>query len=151
MDCYIFDLDGTLADCKHRLHWIKNKPKRFDKFYEEMDKDVPIKGILEIWRSIMLTAVSVLEKKHIIISTGRPEKYRRKTQIWIQNEFISYTDLYMRPDGDYRPDYEVKKEHLDKIREKYNVLGAFDDRKQVLKMYQENGIWTFDCSQGEEF
>ena len=23
MKCYIFDIDGTLADCKHRLHHIQ--------------------------------------------------------------------------------------------------------------------------------
>lgn len=32
----IFDIDGTLADCSHRLHWIQSKPKNWNAFFAGM-------------------------------------------------------------------------------------------------------------------
>ena len=49
----IFDIDGTLANCDHRLHYVKNKPKNWDAFYSEcMDDHViwPVAEILELFR-----------------------------------------------------------------------------------------------------
>ena len=28
----ICDIDGTVADCSHRLHWIQSKPKNWKAF-----------------------------------------------------------------------------------------------------------------------
>jgi phosphoglycolate phosphatase-like HAD superfamily hydrolase len=47
MKTVIFDLDGTLADLTHRLHYVKNGNRNWDKFFEECDKDLPIP---EAWR-----------------------------------------------------------------------------------------------------
>jgi FMN phosphatase YigB (HAD superfamily) len=33
---YIFDIDGTLADISHRLHFIQQEPKDWRGFYSEM-------------------------------------------------------------------------------------------------------------------
>ncbi len=37
-----FDIDGVLADCSHRLHYIQGDDKDYDKFYsdEEILKDI---------------------------------------------------------------------------------------------------------------
>jgi len=34
MNVYVFDLDGTLANIDHRLHFIKTKPKNWPAFFE---------------------------------------------------------------------------------------------------------------------
>ena len=44
----------------------------------------------------------------------------------------------MRPEGDRRKDFVVKEELFwDNIGEKYDVVGVFDDRPQVLRMWRE--------------
>ena len=49
MKYIIFDIDGVLADCSHRLHYLKDK--NYDNFYsdEEIMKDKPIHDIMDIF------------------------------------------------------------------------------------------------------
>jgi len=55
----------------------------------------------------------------------------------------------MRKHGDYRPDDIVKKEMYDAfIKDQYNVLGVFDDRLKVVRMWEGLGLWVFNCNQG---
>jgi len=42
---YVFDLDGTLADLKHRIHYIKGQVKDWDTFSQECDKDIVIEWV----------------------------------------------------------------------------------------------------------
>src|SRR5690349_19887667 len=98
----IVDIDGTLADVCHRLHHIVGPGKKdWKAFFEGMDRDTPIKA--------MVRRVHTLEQTHdILIVTGRPEHYRRRTEKWLARHGIGYRRLFMRPDGDHRPDYTVK-------------------------------------------
>ena len=51
-DVCIFDIDGTLANCDHRLHHIQDKPKNWDLFYNGcMDDDVilPVAEMLDLF------------------------------------------------------------------------------------------------------
>ncbi len=48
----------------------------------------------------------------------------------------------MRSDDDHRPDYEVKKDILDKINNYWDVLHAVDDNPSVIQLWQENNITT---------
>ena len=55
---------------------------------------------------------------------------------------ISNPILFLRPDGDYRPDSVFKKDVLEVLRE---MLGqdpdvVYDDRNQVVDMWRANGI-----------
>ena len=40
--CYIFDLDGTLADCAHRLHHIQKEQKDWKAFFAAVGADIVI-------------------------------------------------------------------------------------------------------------
>ena len=97
----IFDIDGTLANCDHRLHYVKNKPKNWDAFYSECMSDHviwPVAEMLELFR-----------KNHLIyIVTGRPERNRDLTELWLNNNKIYFDKLIMRGDRDFRksPDYK---------------------------------------------
>ena len=86
-----------------------------------------------------------------------PESTRRDTMYWLKRynlipEFKPGQEarpLYMRADGDYRPDSLVKQELLDKIKkEGYNPTVAFDDRPRVIEMWRKNGIFVFDVNNG---
>ena len=55
----------------------------------------------------------------------------------------------MRKNGDYRPDWEAKLELFNEhVRDRYNILAAFDDRNQVVKLWRQLGITTFQVADG---
>jgi hypothetical protein len=59
----------------------------------------------------------------------------------------------MRIEKDWREDFVVKSELLDKILLYYKVTpeelgGAFEDRQQVVKMYRDRGIKVFQVAEG---
>lgn len=87
----IVDIDGTIADVRHRLHHIKGtRRKDWQAFFEAMEHDIPI--------SAMIAKVHELEKDHdIIVVTGRPEHYRKRTEKWLNEHGMRYLRLFMRP------------------------------------------------------
>lgn len=82
--------------------------------------------------------------KHIVIVSARNDKNRAVTEEWLAKYGIHYDALYMRPDGDYRPDNVFKQELLDNIRKNTIIERVYDDRNQVVDMWRANGI---DCIQ----
>jgi phosphoglycolate phosphatase-like HAD superfamily hydrolase len=139
----IVDIDGTIADVRHRLHHIKVGPKKnWKAFFEAMDHDTPIPEIIK--------QVHELEKEHdIIVVTGRPEHYRARTEKWLADNGIRYLKLFMRPDGDHRPDYTVKEEVL-RDYPKGRIVLALDDRRPVCDMWEKNGIRCIRISSDED-
>ena len=138
---FIVDVDGTVADCSHRLHWIKSKPKNWKAFYAGIEHDKPIAPVVAMVRTLD-------EGCNIVFCSGRPEDYRDATQKWLDTHVGVIAPLYMRPKGDYRSDDLVKLELLERIRtDGYDPRVAFDDRKRVKKMWVEQGIFVFDVNQ----
>ena len=139
----IVDIDGTIADVRHRLHHIQGPGrKNWKAFFEAMDHDTPIPD--------MIRQVHELESDHeIIVVTGRPEHYRRRTENWLKENGIRYARLFMRPDGDHRPDYTVKAEVLREY-PKGRIALAIDDRGPVCDMWEKNGIRCIRVDSGEE-
>lgn len=139
----IVDIDGTIADVRHRLHHIKDPGKKnWKAFFEAMDGDTPIES--------MIRQVHELERQHdIIVVTGRPEHYRARTEKWLEKQGIRFRKLFMRPDGDHRPDYTVKEEILREFRKEQIVL-AIDDRGPVCDMWEKNGIRCIRVDSDEE-
>jgi len=140
LPCYVFDIDGTLARNDHRAHFLAGYKKDWDNFHSHCILDTKIESTANT-----LTALSW--NYTIVLLTGRNEKYRRLTELWLKNNGIEPDCLLMRKDDDFRPDYEMKSEVFDDIEDRFEVLGAFDDNKDVLRMLNFRNIFTFDCSQ----
>lgn len=131
----IFDLDGTLANCEHRRHFVdpKKNPtflpiycKPFDymnpntgeifkpnwkAFYEACDQDTPIEPVIDIWnQQISLGMMDVHQ-----IWSGRCESVREKTEKWLDEHLLCFNpkNLKMRPIGDNTPDDQLKEKWLD--------------------------------------
>jgi uncharacterized HAD superfamily protein len=129
----LVDVDGTLADVRHRVHHIRGRRKKdWKAFFEGMDRDKPIASTVAWVRSLA-------EHHDIIIITGRPEEYRARTIVWLQENGIPFHDLFMRRDGDHRPDYEIKKEALERWPKKRIKL-VIEDRPPVCDMWLKQGI-----------
>ena len=140
----IVDIDGTLADCSHRVHFIRGKRKKWKKFFDAASKDRP--------RIDVVARVRELAKRHRIhLVSGRPEQYRRQTLEWLGHYRIPFESLHMRENGDYRSDDIVKQEILDLCFDKANIELVIDDRPRVVRMWQSNGLKVLDVGDGIEF
>jgi FMN phosphatase YigB (HAD superfamily) len=143
----VFDIDGTLANCEHRLHHIKNKPKNWMKFFDEMVLDTPIEEMVDLHDSLRIY-------NDVIYCTGRTDTHRKQTEDWLMqhldmqdyNEDIPASEifqgiLYMRKKNDSRPDYITKVDLLnDIIREHGRPDLWFDDRQGVVDAIRDQGI-----------
>jgi AAA domain len=146
MAFYIFDLDGTLADCAQRVHHVTNGKHNWDEFFNECDKDVPI-------RPVLMTLHRLIELGHdrVEIWSARSELVREKTENWLKDNYVSPSLLTrMRPIGDYTKDTLLKKKWLDESIAAGNKPDVvFDDRQSVVDMWRENGITCFQVTASE--
>jgi phosphoglycolate phosphatase-like HAD superfamily hydrolase len=139
----IVDMDGTLADVRHRLHYIKGPGKKnWKRFFQAQVHDRPFAEIAQQVRDLAAN-------HEIVVVTGRPEEYRPATEEWLSKYRIPFSRIYMRRMGDHRPDYVVKAEILQRIRPE-RVMKAFEDREPVCNVYREAGIEVVQVSSGEE-
>ena len=140
--CYVCDLDGTVCNVDHRKHWVATSPKNWDAWNAGISEDK-----LNIPVYDTLTALS--QGFPIILVSGRGEEYRQVTEEWLERNDVTYHQLFMRSAGDRRADDEVKAELADEVEKTYRILGVFDDRQRVVKMWQSRGVFVFDVSQGK--
>lgn len=139
----VFDIDSTLADITHRLHYIKREKKDWDSFFSACGSDSIILPMATLYKS--------LEPKNVIyLITGRREQERQQTMDWLAEHDIRYDALLMRKRNDFRKDYVIKREYaLSIIDEAGSIDLAVDDSPEVIKMYRELGIFTLDVNQGD--
>lgn len=140
--CFLCDLDGTIAKANGR--------SMFDPSDEDIMKDTPIFPAIQVVQSL-----SVQYK--IIFVSGRTDTTYRATKQWLEQyvfDNISDEQLLMRKQGDFRRDSIIKREILhEHILPKYNVVGVFDDRLQVIReCWNKERIFCFNVNQFlEEF
>ena len=140
----IVDLDGTLANCEHRVHYVQNQPKNWREFHGRCVEDP-----LNDWCLTLINAMRN-EGVTVILLTGRDEKYRPHTIEWLDKNIVTYEQLHMRPDDDRRPDHEVKRDiYHNRIKEGYDVLFVVEDRKSVVEMWREEGMTCLHCDWGD--
>ena len=142
----IFDVDGTLMDIEHRRHFVTQRPKDFDAFRDPDDvmQDTPNTEIFDLAKSLWATG------NRIIISTGRNERQRATTLKQLMMNGLSFSAIYMRGDTDFRPDDELKKGFLDKMRKDgFNPVMAVDDRQQVVDMFRAEGLRVLQVDVGD--
>lgn len=138
------DIDGTVADLTHRLHWIKTKPKNWDAFAKTIHLDVPINWVVNIVNKFHYNGAKV------VMCSGRNEDYKKETRDWLYSYGVLHNDLYMRKSGDYRDDAIVKKELLDEIRKEYGEPDlVLDDRTRVVEMWRNEGIRCIQVNFGD--
>lgn len=127
----ICDLDGTLADTAHRLHFVKSKvdgKKDWNGFFAAMGED-PVR---EETKKALLKHFA--EGKTIIFLSGRPERYGEITRRWLAKNFLNFGyTIIMRKDSDKRPDFETKQDMVNSyFPDKEVIHMVYDDRPQVI-------------------
>lgn len=157
MAFYIFDLDGTLADCEHRRGLL---PK-WDDFFDACHADTviePVYGLLKILleqrtprRQICDSVVGGEMVHRVEIWSGRSARVEHMTRVWLANAGIPPTVLTrMRPEGDDTPDQDLKRMWLhQEIAAGTPPTLVFDDRDKVVKMWRAEGIPCLQVAPGD--
>jgi predicted kinase len=139
------DIDGTLANGDHRVHFVQGEKKDWDSYYSLLEHDSPIDAVVR-W-------VRELHKDHTVcIVSGRPDTYQRKTMKWLDDNEIPYDWIFMRPGSDKRPDVQVKGDFLKHL-PKGQIDFAIDDRPCVIReVWRANGVRVIPvCGECEDF
>ena len=129
-------MDGTLANVDPYLHYVRGSNRDYDAFHGASIAALPNVEVVEMLNN------SVSDGHSILVVTSRKEKYRGLTSMWLAKNNIRSHGLFMRADDDNRPDYEVKKDILDKITKLWDVTHAVDDNPNVIKLWEDHSIPT---------
>lgn len=167
----IFDLDGTLADISER----REKCLRED---GSMDWDAffdPVNIQMDLPNIPVITAYKVHQNAghRMIIFSGRSERTKEATIKWLEDNGITFDNLYMRPDKKegivqlefkfpgikrketdfrYTPDDELKLKWLNEEfpgDSRKNLICTYDDRDKVVDMWRREGITCFQVAPGD--
>jgi hypothetical protein len=143
MQIIICDVDGTIANIDHRKHYLEQKPKNWDAFYEACDGDLPKDEICQLLNCME-------EAGYVVIYvSGRRESTRGKTKRWIDRHGFPPGDLLMRAEGDFRSDVIVKREIYERELKQHFVLFVLDDRSSVVAMWRDLGLTCLQVAPGD--
>lgn len=135
----IVDIDGVVADVRHRLHHIAGRRKNWDAFFAAAGRDPSHPEGLSI--------VATLAADHdVIFVTGRPERLRAVTQAWLDRHAIGGHPLIMRTERDRRPAAEVKLDVIRGLARDRDVAVIVDDDTRVLTTLAEAGFTTYPAT-----
>lgn len=124
----LVDIDGTLARMSDRSPYD----------WARVGEDELIHQVADVVKTIYNSGTEV------IFMSGRDSACRSQTAQWLLDNGFVVDHLYMRAENDNRKDSEVKHELFNKhVRENFNVVGVFDDRKQVCEMWEAIGLTLF--------
>lgn len=155
-DIYIFDLDGTVADPSHRLHYIQGGQPDWAAFYAACGADKPIWPVIRTMQTLRRAGAEIW------FWTGRSEECKGLTLAWLtQHRALDGRSFRwwpqqverfrMRKVGDHRPDHELKNEWLSELEppEFNRLVGVFEDRARVVEMWRAAGVHCFQVAQGD--
>jgi 2-hydroxy-3-keto-5-methylthiopentenyl-1-phosphate phosphatase len=151
-EAIIFDLDGTIANISHRVHYLKdyenpdgswNKKVNWSKFHNSISEDIVVEPIKFMLNHLYSNFID------IIILTGRNNSVKKNTVKWLRDNEVSYDHLIMRPKNDYRSDTVFKLEQLKKLEKKFKIHFIVEDRNRVVKMWRDEGYICLQCKEGD--
>lgn len=130
---YIFDLDGTLADCSWRSPYD----------WKSVDRDPiiePIKNTLLAHKRAGF---------HIIICSGRDGICENLTRDWLKKHGVPFDELHMRSQNNTKPDWVVKEGMWRHISARFYIVGMYDDRNSVVCHARKCGFTVFQVIDGD--
>lgn len=174
---YIFDLDGTLADLKHRRHFVERPSLRcydcggknhrncvqcgdldvgwkanWDAFHAACVDDTPIEPVLAVLRNLA-------PFNDIWVWSGRSDAVREQTENWLHmaaglhggHYEPQYRQLKMRRASDYTPDDVLKLSWYQamSVEDRRRLVAVFDDRDRVVAMWRKQGVVCLQCAPGD--
>ncbi|MEV0720880.1 AAA family ATPase [Asanoa sp. NPDC050611] len=131
----LVDIDGTVALLGDRHHLDLDR----------VIEDEPNLAVIAAVRAMHAAGYGV------IYCTGREESARVDTEDWLAEHVgVPYLALHMRGYGDTRRDAVVKRDIFQsEIAGDFRVVGVFDDRQHVVRMWRDLGLTVFQVAEGD--
>lgn len=129
----VIDIDGVLADVRHRLRFLDRRPKDWGRFFGAAPQDPMLDVGLETVRRLA-------EVYEVVYLSGRPEHCRRDTEEWFVRHDVPQGELHLRPHNDRRPAKDVKVGVLRRLAERAPVAVLVDDDVAVLETARKAGF-----------
>jgi len=156
MTLVVFDLDGTIADCNHRMKFIRPNPaidpdtgkkvkRRYDLFHAACVNDTVIAPVAQFYVQFV-TDPSVT----VIVLSGRDAAVLDDTKQWfVDNDLPMPDEMLLKVGNQMLPDVEQKRFQADRLEKKYGkpISMVFEDRDRVVKMWKERGTFVFNVDQ----
>lgn len=128
----VFDVDGVVADVRHRLHHVARRPKDWAGFFAAADRDTPLAEGIDLANEYART-------HRLVWLTGRPESLRAVTHRWLTANRLPVGVLLMRPLQDHRPARLFKCERLRTLALTGTVDVVVDDDPRVVALLRRRG------------
>jgi hypothetical protein len=129
----VIDIDGVLADVRHRVGHLDKRPKDWRSFFADAVKDPPLQEGLDAARRLA-------EVYEVVYLSGRPEHLRRDTEAWFRRHGLPRGELHLRPRNDFRPARDFKLSMLRRFQERAPVAVLVDDDRDVLDTARRAGF-----------
>ena len=133
----VFDIDGVLADGDHRQHLLFPEGggrKDWKAFFDAATDDALIE---EVARLIELLDPSLCR----VLLTARPATMQALTLEWLARHELEWELLVMRPEGEFAPSPEAKRDAVRELRDHgFDLRLAFDDDRRNVDMFHSEGI-----------
>lgn len=133
MGLAIVDIDGVLADVRHRLVHVQRRPKDWDAFFAAAPDDTPLPEGLSRARELA-------DRAELVYLTGRPERCRQDTEAWLAKHGFPYARVLMRPDTDRRPARRFKLDLVRQLSSDAEVDVIVDDDALVVDTLRTAGF-----------
>ena len=152
----IVDIDGTIANLDHRLHFIQAantsqvygsvSTKDWNGFFEALSDDTPFNKIIISVNNLKRMGFTVL------LLSGRSAHTGHATVEWLQKYTIMFDHIFMRQTGVQRPDFEIKRELFNAMLHaglrKDAIKIVIDDRESVCEVWRELGLPLVQVDRG---
>jgi len=135
---FIFDIDGTLS--------LNKSGRSFYATDDTLKQDSPHEAVVTLAKGLSKLGHTVL------VVSGRSSEGEIPTAEWLDETLgrETWAELFMRKEGDSRPDSQAKLEIFNEwIRDYYNVVGVFDDRNSVVDLWRDLGLTCMQCGPGD--
>ena len=121
----VFDIDGVVADVRHRLHHL-DPPRSWHRFFAAAGEDALLAEGARL--------VAELAAEHEIVwLTGRPDWLRTTTSDWLARHGLPGSELHLRPSRDYRPAPAYKRDVLRRLAPR-GIAAFVDDDDEVVRV-----------------
>jgi phosphoglycolate phosphatase-like HAD superfamily hydrolase len=132
----IVDIDGVVADVRHRLRHIERGRKNWPAFFAAAGDDPT--------HPEGLAAVQTLLADHeVVFVSGRPEHLRTLTETWLTAAGLGGHRLHMRREQDRRPAAQIKRDTIARLARDRTIGIVVDDDPKVLEVMRAAGYPTF--------
>ncbi len=129
----VVDIDGVVADVRHRLHHLRARPARWDRFFAAAADDPLLAVGADVARELAAA-------HPVVWLSGRPEELRGVTERWLAVHHLPPGRLLLRPNGDYRPAAQLKLEVVRRLAATDGIAAVLDDDPAVVQALRAAGF-----------